>query len=390
MYMSNNFVKLTSNQKIDVNLFLETFIFNSYEDGSLSYLPIGTIIFNTLVQLIKSEMDKIGAQEIIMPSLVSEKSIFKSKRVKIGFFKKLGIYIDFNQQKYYLMPTNEETMAYLIGKYIEESGFDQKIYYQIGKKYRNEKIPQFPIRLTEFFMQDVYSFSKDEFNLNESYDAIREAYENVFKTLRLEYYITEGEKDPLFKDFSQEVVTAIPDGNNFFEIIDGPKKVVKKNSEESQRKNLKRGLEIAHIYKLFKLYSSFFVSEKCKGILMGGYGLGIERVIYSTIAQNFNQGTINWPDSLIPFKMMIISEDKSFHEAKNVYNLFKKEGISVLLEDRKLNIEEKIKISKLLGIPFYLIIDSNKTCVFNNTGIKLTEISLDENFSGRLKQCMQS
>lgn len=129
---------------------------------------------------------------------------------------------------------------------------------------------------------------------------------------------------------------------------------------------LKQAIEIGHTFKLGTKYSSSlgakFLDEKGKEqmIIMGCYGIGVNRILASFIETNYDKGGIKWCEELSPFEVVIIpvkaDDDKLSGEAEKIYGELKEEGIEVLLDDREKSPGIKFKDSDLIGFPLQVVI----------------------------------
>ena len=134
--------------------------------------------------------------------------------------------------------------------------------------------------------------------------------------------------------------------------------------------NLKRAIEIGHIFKLGTKYSDsmkarFLDSDgKEKPFIMGCYGIGVNRIVAAAIEQHNDKDGIIWPISLAPYKVIVLalnSEDKQVTEAaEKIYNELSAEGIEVLLDDRSISPGIKFKDADLIGIPIHVVVGSKK------------------------------
>ncbi len=134
----------------------------------------------------------------------------------------------------------------------------------------------------------------------------------------------------------------------------------------SGRIQIKRGIEVGHIFKLGDKYSKSLKSKfldkdgKEKNMLMGCYGIGVGRIIAAAIEQNHDQDGIIWPIPIAPFQVTIIplnsKESACYDAAFQLYESLSKNNIDVLVDDRKERPGVKFKDADLLGIPIQVII----------------------------------
>jgi Prolyl-tRNA synthetase len=135
---------------------------------------------------------------------------------------------------------------------------------------------------------------------------------------------------------------------------------------------IKKGIEVGHIFKLGKLYAESMKASvlnsdgNASTLFMGCYGIGVSRLVAAAIEQNHDEKGIVWPHSIAPFDINIISigYDKNKDIAKASTDLYKElseMNYSVLLDDRKDGYGVKIKDSELIGIPLNIVIGKKFT-----------------------------
>jgi len=133
---------------------------------------------------------------------------------------------------------------------------------------------------------------------------------------------------------------------------------------------LKRAMEVGHIFKLGTKYSDsmkarFLDSDgKEKAIIMGCYGIGVNRIIAACIEQANDKDGIKWPISIAPYEVVILAlntdDEKVMQASEDLYKRLQKDGIEVLFDDRKISPGMKFKDADLLGIPLQVIIGPKK------------------------------
>lgn len=170
--------------------------------GVYSYLPLGYKALNNLEKVIREEMDKIGCQELLMPSLLPQE-YYKSRLDKFGsdMFK----FNDRQNKDMCLAPTHEEIFTIAAKDLIKTYKQLPVILYQIQNKFRDEARPRYGLmRVREFFMKDAYSFDKDKEGLDKAYDKMAVAYNNIFKRLGLDYIVVNADNGTMGGNASQE------------------------------------------------------------------------------------------------------------------------------------------------------------------------------------------
>ncbi len=169
------------------NLLVRSGMIKKVSSGVYMYLPLGFKVLENINGIIREEMNKIGALEILMPALIQEEIYVKSGRRK-NFGKEMFTLKDRFDRNFVLGPTHEELFA-LAASFKVKSYKDLHFsLYQIQDKFRDEPRPRYGLlRVREFFMKDAYSFDKDEEGLDKSYKDMDKAYCNIFNRLNLNY-----------------------------------------------------------------------------------------------------------------------------------------------------------------------------------------------------------
>jgi len=158
--------------------------------GIYSIMPLGYRVINKIIQIIRDEMNKIDGQEVLLPSLNPKEMWEKTGRYQsIG--PELFRFKDRNDKDFVLAMTHEEAVAFLAKSELFSYKQIPFMIYQFQLKYRDEPRPRGGlIRVREFTMKDAYSFHIDENELNDYYYKVHKAYENVFKRVGLNNFIS--------------------------------------------------------------------------------------------------------------------------------------------------------------------------------------------------------
>lgn len=149
--------------------------------GVYTYLPLGLRSLRKVENIIRQEMDAAGAQELRMPSLQPQE-IWE----ETGRFQAMGEVLfklkDRRQRPLVLAPTHEEVVTAIVRQYVESYRDLPLNLYQIQTKFRDEPRPRAGlIRVREFDMKDAYSFDADEEGFDKSYQAMAQAYRNIYR-----------------------------------------------------------------------------------------------------------------------------------------------------------------------------------------------------------------
>ncbi len=184
--------------------------------GIYSWLPLGYRVLRKVEQIVREEMDAIGAQEVHFPALLPREPYEASGRWTAygdGIFRLR----DRKGGDYLLGPTHEEMFTLLV-KDLYSSYKDLPLFlYQIQIKYRDEARPRAGLlRGREFVMKDSYSFDLDDEGLQKSYDAHRDAYIRIFDRLGFEYVIVRASSGMMGGSASEEFLAVAENGEDTF------------------------------------------------------------------------------------------------------------------------------------------------------------------------------
>ena len=430
MYLSKLFIPLLkeipSEAKIKSHqLMLRTGMIKQSSAGIYSWLPLGFKIMKKIEQIVREEQNKIGAQELLMPTIQSAE-----------IWKESGRYNDYGDEMLRIKdrqgkemlygPTNEELITEIFRASVKSYKSLPQILYHIQWKFRDELRPRFGVmRCKEFFMKDAYSFDLNDDDAKKSYNKMFFAYLNTFKRLDLTAIPMAADTGPIGGDLSHEFVILAETGESkiysdkrifdvdvkkynteeksinelrkkydeFYAVTDDK---FKKNDFEKKVKKenqlITKGIEVGHIFYFGDKYSkplkcSVDLQEGKKvDVKMGSYGIGVSRLVGAIIEAKFSDNIMRWPESVSPFDAVIIpslqKNDKSNHlKAEKIYNFLLKNNIDVLLDDTDENLSAKFKKFDLIGIPYQIILGSKSTgdkFEFKDVKGKTENLSLDE------------
>ncbi len=346
--------------------------------GVYSYLPLGLRVLNKIVEIIRKEMNAIGGQELVMSELQNPEIWKKTDRWEQDiWFKtslKAGGEIGFGW-------TQEETVTRIASQYINSYRDLPFSVYQIQTKFRNEERAKSGVmRGREFLMKDLYSFHRNQEDLDAFYEKAKGAYVRVFEQVGIgEYTFLTFASGGAFSKYSHEFQTLSDAGEDTVYL--SREKNIAVNSEvmkdevlsdiglSSEGLEKHTAIEVGNIFKLGTRFSEplglSFKDEEGKDVpvVMGCYGIGPTRLIGTVVEVLSDEKGIVWPESIAPFKVHLISlagTDASVHEyADKLYADMQKNGIEVLYDDRDARAGEKFTDSDLLGIPYRIIIGKN-------------------------------
>lgn len=355
--------------------------------GLYTWMPLGLKVLKKIENIIREEMNRADALEILMPA-VQPSELWKESGRWDKYGPELLRITDRHEREFCFGPTHEEIITDIARKDINSYKQLPIIYYQIQTKFRDEIRPRFGVmRAREFLMKDAYSFHENEECLNKTYKIMFEAYKNCFNKIGFEYKVVNadngqiggseshefhviadnGEDELIFSDSSDYAINA--------ELFTRPPKEGDACPDGSGKVKIKRGIEVGHIFKLGKNYSeamnASISNKENKNIkmTMGCYGIGVSRIAAAAIEQSNDEKGIIWPKSIAPYLITIISigytkNDIVKNYTDSLYEELENNNIEVLLDDRDISPGNMFSDSELIGIPFSVII--GKQFIENN------------------------
>ncbi|MFH1246597.1 MAG: aminoacyl--tRNA ligase-related protein [Candidatus Liptonbacteria bacterium] len=358
--------------------------------GVYSYLPLGLRVLKNVERIIREEMEAVGGQEILMPSLQP-----KANWVKTGRWESLDSLFRFesfySKNDYALGPTHEEVVSPLAKKVIFSYHDLPQNVFQIQTKFRDEKRAKSGLlRGREFLMKDMYSFHVDEADLDRYYEIMKGAYKKVFDRVGIgdSTYLSFA-SGGTFAKYSHEFQTIISAGEDTVYLCEKcgvavNKEIINEQSTcpECGNADLKEmaGAEVGNIFKLKTRYSVPFelkykdLDGAEKDVIMGCYGMGVSRLIGVIVEKSHDDRGIIWPASVAPFPVHLLEINGA--SAKELYEELEKKGIHVLYDDRDATAGEKFADADLIGLPVRLVVSPK-------TGDKI-EIKLRNESESRL------
>lgn len=185
--------------------------------GAYSYLPLGWRAIQKASNIIREEMDRAGAVEMHMPALQPIELFDRTGRNEDFGSVLIRLEVTRGDRKVQLAlgPTHEEVITDLMARHISSYRQMPITLYQIQTKFRNEERPRFGVlRTSEFLMKDAYSFASNLEQLDESYQAMYDAYCRIFKRCGVKYIPVEAESGPIGGDASHEFMIPAENGED--------------------------------------------------------------------------------------------------------------------------------------------------------------------------------
>lgn len=354
-------------------LLLRAGLVHMLTSGVYSYLPLGLKVLRRIENIIREEMNAIGANEVFLPCLHPLELWKQTGRDEV--LKDIMITFEDNRGKgMCLGPTHEEVITDLVKNFVQSYRQLPVTLYQIQTKFRDELRTRFGIvRACEFIMKDAYSFDCDIEGLQKQYQLMYEAYQRIFKRCGLDVAILSADSGAMGGDVSHEFMVPAPIGeDHMVTCLDcgfqaGAGETLKDGSlcPSCNKGNLKGevAIELGHIFQLGTKYTQAqgakFLDEngKLQPIIMGCYGIGVSRVIAAIIEKHNDDHGIQWPAEVAPFAVEIVpllgkGDNALIKEATDqLYASLQAAGIDVLVDDRQESAGRKFNDADLIGIP---------------------------------------
>ncbi len=407
MYISKSFIPILKNNPSEAKikshqLMLRVGMIKQSSAGIYSWLPLGFKVMKKIEQIVREEQNRIGVQEILMPTIQSSEIWKESGRYKDYGEEMLRIKDRQNREMLY-GPTNEELITDIFRSSIKSYKSLPQLLYHIQWKFRDEIRPRFGImRCREFYMKDAYSFDVSDEEALFSYNKFFLSYLKTFKRLNLKAIPMAADTGPIGGSLSHEFVILAETGESkiftdkrVFDLsIDNAK--LEKKSLENMRKEyeqyysvtdekfdkdefekkvseknrlITKGIEVGHIFYFGDKYSKPMGASvdlpggKKDFVKMGSYGVGVSRLVGAIIEAKYDEKNeiMKWPISVAPYHVAIIpminkNDNSQLDKSNNIFSELQKNNIDAMIEDTDENISSKIKKMNLIGVPFQIII----------------------------------
>ena len=395
--------------------------------GIYSWLPLGFKVMKKIEKIVREEQNKIGAQELLMPTIQSSDIWKESGRYDDYGDEMLRIKDRQNREMLY-GPTNEELITEIFRSSVKSYKSLPQLLYHIQWKFRDELRPRFGImRCREFYMKDAYSFDISDEEALFSYNKFFLSYLRTFKRLELTAIPMAADTGPIGGNLSHEFIILADTGESkiftdkrIFDLNSDGSKIEKKSLEELRKKYEKfyavtdekfnkndfekkvpedyrlttKGIEVGHIFYFGDKYSKplnagvDLPGGKKDFVKMGSYGVGVSRLVGAIIEAKYNEKdeVMKWPLSVAPYEVAIIplinkNETSNLEKSKNIYNFLKNKNIDVILDDTDENFSSKMKKFNLIGVPYQILLGKKSygdLIEFVETGKDSQSLSLEQ------------
>jgi prolyl-tRNA synthetase len=367
--------------------------------GIYSWLPLGLRVLKKVEEIVRTEQNAAGAQELLMPTLQPAELWRESGRYE-DYGKEMLRIRDRHERDMLYGPTNEELITDIFRNSIKSYRDLPKTLYHIQWKFRDEVRPRFGVmRGREFLMKDAYSFDLDAKGAKQSYYKMFLAYLRTFARMGLKAIPMRADTGPIGGDLSHEFIILAETGESevfcdksWLEVdvssfnVDYGRDLepfftaytkLYAATDEKHVDNVKggvapqdlittRGIEVGHIFyfgtKYSKPMNAVVVGPDGAQVPveMGSYGIGVSRLVGAIIEASHDDAGIIWPEAVAPFKVGLINlrvgDAKCVAACDDLYARLQKAGIEVLYDDRDESAGAKFAAMDLIGLPYQLVI----------------------------------
>jgi len=387
-------------QIISHRLMLRAGMIRQEAAGIYAWLPLGFRVLKKIEQIVREEMDRAGAIELLMPTLQLADLWRESGRYDAYGPEMLRI-ADRHERELLYGPTNEEMITEIFRSYVRSYKDLPKNLYHIQWKFRDEQRPRFGVmRGREFLMKDAYSFDVDEAAARHSYNQMFVAYLRTFARMGLKAIPMRAETGPIGGDLSHEFIVLAETGESgvycdrrvlelpvpgedvdygadlspiidqwtgLYAATEDVHEAARYERETRPEDRLQtRGIEVGQVFYFGDKYS-----KPMKALIagpdgverpaqMGSYGVGVSRLLGAIIEASHDDNGIIWPEAVAPFGVGVVNlrpGDAAVDAAcAKAYAALTKAGREPLLDDTDERVGAKFAVMDLIGLPWQLVI----------------------------------
>jgi prolyl-tRNA synthetase len=368
--------------------------------GIYAWLPLGFRVLQKVTQIVREEMDRAGAIELLMPTLQLADLWRETGRYDAYGPEMLRIK-DRHERELLYGPTNEDMITEIFRATIHSYRELPKILYHIQWKFRDEQRPRFGVmRGREFLMKDAYSFDIDEPAARRSYQRMFVAYLRIFARMGLKAIPMRAETGPIGGDLSHEFIILAETGESGVycnaDVLDlpAPDETIDYDSDlepiiknwtkayaatddvhdqarferetPPEKRMRKRGIEVGQVFYFGDKYSKPMHAVVTgpdgieRPVISGSYGVGVSRLVGALIEANHDEAGIIWPEAVAPFLVGIanlkVGDEACDVAASKIYEALKKARIDVLYDNTDERPGGKFVRLDLIGLPYQIII----------------------------------
>jgi prolyl-tRNA synthetase len=387
-------------QIVSHRLMLRAGLIRQEAAGIYAWLPLGLRVLRNIERIVREEMDRAGAQELLMPTLQLADLWRESGRYDAYGPEMLRIR-DRHERELLYGPTNEEMVTEIFRAGVRSYRDLPLNLYQIQWKFRDEQRPRFGVmRGREFLMKDGYSFDLDEAAARRSYQRMFVAYLRTFSRMGLKGIPMRAETGPIGGNLSHEFIVLAETGESDVycdaDVLALPVPAVDVDYEgdlgpiidawttryaatsdvhdaarferevPEARRLRTRGIEVGQIFYFGTKYSEPMrtgvrMPDGSERLIHGGsYGIGVSRLLGAIIEASHDDAGIVWPDAVAPFDVGLVSlkpGDAAVDAAcAQLQEQLQANAISVLYDDTGERAGAKFANMDLIGLPWQVVV----------------------------------
>lgn len=307
--------------------------------GFFSNLSLGVVLQNHIENIVREEMDSCDFSEINM-SIVQDLDLWKETNRVESYGSELFRFKDRKGHEFCLGATAEELITKIVKDHYNGSKINLKVF-QINQKYRDElRARAGLVRAKQFTMKDAYSFHCSEEEMKATYMVVKQAYLRIFKRLGLDVIIQASDAGEIGGAFSEEFLVKSAYGEGEEQLM-----------------------EIGHIFQLGTTYSEKMdLRDNVRGFVqMACYGIGISRLMMAVMESHRDDLGFFGDEIFSTYDVAICAID--YHKNEDVKKLadelflyYKRNKISVILDDRADNAGKKMVDSELIAVKYRVVI----------------------------------
>ena len=368
--------------------------------GIYAWLPLGFRVLKKIEQIVREEMDRAGAVEMLMPTLQLADLWRESGRYDAYGPEMLRI-TDRHERELLYGPTNEEMITEIFRAYVKSYKALPLNLYHIQWKFRDEQRPRFGVmRGREFLMKDAYSFDIDEAAARRAYQRMFVAYLRTFARMGVTAIPMRAETGPIGGDLSHEFIVLAETGESVVycdrRVLDLPipgedvdynadlspivtewstlyaatedvHEPARYEAEVAQDHRVQtRGIEVGQVFYFGEKYSAAMKANvtgpdgQDRPFHGGSYGVGVSRLVGAIIEASHDEAGIIWPESVAPFGVGIINlrpGDAAVDAAcESAWAALTAAGKEPLYDDTNERGGAKFATMDLIGLPWQMVI----------------------------------
>ncbi len=390
--------------------------------GIYSWLPLGFRVLKKIEQIVREEMDRAGAVELLMPTLQLADLWRESGRYDAYGPEMLRI-TDRHKRELLYGPTNEEMITAIFRSGVKSYRELPKNLYHFQWKFRDEQRPRFGVmRGREFLMKDAYSFDVDEADARLSYNRMFVAYLRIFARMGLTGIPMRAETGPIGGDLSHEFIVLAETGESAVfvnrDVLDLPippadvdydgdlSAIVEQwttlyaatedvhdaarfEAETPEGKRVHtRGIEVGQVFYFGDKYTKAMKALVTgpdgveRPAQCGSYGVGVSRLVGAIIEASHDEAGIIWPEAVAPFHVGLanlkVGDAATDVACAKIHGALIEAGVDVLYDDTEGRPGEKFAKLDLIGLPTQVIVgpkglaDGNVEVKTRRTGARET------------------